>query len=60
MQLAINAYKKGLFKSKTAAAKVFDILLRTLITWLNRTASCKEVLANCRKLTNLEESILKK
>ena len=60
MQLAIDAYKKGLFKSKSAAAKAFDIPPRTLMTRLNGTASCKEVLANCRKLTNLEESILKK
>jgi hypothetical protein len=39
MQLAIDAYKKGLFKSKTAAAKAFDVPPRTLMTRLNGTAS---------------------
>jgi hypothetical protein len=60
MKLAIDAYNSGLFTSKTAAAKAFDVPPRTLMTRLNRTASWKEVIANCRKLTDLEESILKK
>jgi hypothetical protein len=39
IKLAINTYNSGLFMLKTAAVKVFNILLRILITWLNRTAS---------------------
>ena len=60
IKLAIVTYNSGFFMSKTAAAKVFNILLRTLMTQLNRTASWKEVIANYRKLTDLKESILKK
>jgi hypothetical protein len=39
IKLAINTYNLGLFISKTTTIKVFNILLRTLITWLNRIAS---------------------
>jgi hypothetical protein len=39
IKLAINTYNSGLFILKTAAVKIFNILLKILITWLNKTAS---------------------
>ncbi|KKA21178.1 hypothetical protein T310_4794, partial [Rasamsonia emersonii CBS 393.64] len=60
MQLAIKAYKKGLFSSKKAAADVFDMPQRALRTYLNGSTSCKDSIANCQKLTDTEETILSK
>jgi len=58
MQLALEAYKKGLFSLKTAAAKAFDVPPRTFITHVNRTTACKNSTANCCKLIDTEESTL--
>ncbi|KKA16391.1 hypothetical protein T310_10022, partial [Rasamsonia emersonii CBS 393.64] len=58
MQLALEAYKKGLFPSKTAAAKAFDVPPRTFMTRVNGTTARKDSTANCRKLTDTEESTL--
>jgi len=58
MQLALKAYKKGLFPSKTAAAKAFDVPPRTFITCVNRTTAHKNSTANYHKLTDTEESTL--
>jgi len=58
MQLALEAYKKGLFPSKTAAVKAFDVPPRTFITCVNRTTACKNSTTNCHKLTDTEESTL--
>jgi len=58
MQLALEAYKKGLFPSKTAAAKAFDMPPRTFITHVNKTTACKNSTANCCKLTDTKESTL--
>ena len=58
MQLALEAYKKGLFPSKTAAAKAFDVPLRTFITCVNKTTAHKNSTANCCKLIDTEESTL--
>jgi len=58
MQLALEAYKKGLFPSKTAAAKAFDVPPRTFITRVNGTTARKNSTANCHKLTDTEESTL--
>jgi len=41
MQLALEAYKKDLFLSKTAAAKAFDVPPRTFITCVNKTTLAK-------------------
>src|SRR5215469_4316847 len=60
MQLAIDAYNNGLYRSKNAAAKAFDVPRRTFHTRVNGTASRKETAANGRKLTDTEETTLSK
>ena len=46
IKLAIKAFYKGQFKSKTACVKAFDVAPKTLIDYLNGTASCKEIIVN--------------
>jgi len=58
IELAIDAYNKGLYPSKNAAAKAFDVPRRTFMTRVNGTTSRKETIANCRKLTDTEETTL--
>jgi len=58
MQLALKAYKKDLFSSKTAAAKAFDVPPRIFITCVNKTTAHKNSTANYHKLTDTEESTL--
>jgi len=59
LELAIKAFHKGQFPSKTACAKAFDVPPRTLMTRLNGTVSRQHTIANCRKLSNTEEESLK-
>ena len=59
LELAIEAFYKGQFSSKTACAKAFDVPPRTLMTHLNGTVSCQHSVANSRKLSNTEEESLK-
>ena len=58
MKLAIEAFNKGQFPSKTACAHAFDVPSRTLMKRLNGVISRKESTANSRKLSNTEESTL--
>ena len=60
MEMAIEAFDKGQFSSKTACAKAFDVAPRTLMTRLNGVPPRKEAIANCRKLSNTEEATLSK
>lgn len=60
MQMAISAYKKGQFKSKAAAAKVFGVSRETLCDWLRGIKPRAETRANSHKLTALEEEALAK
>ncbi|BCR86319.1 uncharacterized protein ACHE_30306S [Aspergillus chevalieri] len=59
LELAIEAFHKGQFPSKTACAKAFDVPPRTLMTRLDGTVSRQHTIANCRKLSNTEEESLK-
>jgi hypothetical protein len=58
VQLAIDAYKKGLYPSMTTAAKAFDVPLRTFRRRVNGISARKESAGNGRKLTDTEESTL--
>jgi hypothetical protein len=58
LQLALDASKEGLFTSKGAAAKAFDVPPRTLMTRLNGTSSRKESVVNGHKLLDTKESTL--
>ena len=58
MKLAVEAFNKGQFQSKTACAKAFDVAPRTLMYHLNGMVSQHEKTANCRKLSELEEDTL--
>ena len=60
MEMAIEAFNKGQFSSKTACAQAFDVPPRTLMKRLNGVRSREESLANCRKLSATEESTLSK
>ena len=46
IKLAIEAFHKGQFKSKTACARVLNMAPKTLMDHLNGTASCKEIIIN--------------
>ena len=46
IKLAIEAFHKDQFKSKTACAKAFDVAPKTLMDRLNGTASREEMIAN--------------
>ena len=59
LELAIEAFYKGQFSSKTVCAKAFDVPPRTLMTHLNGTVSHQHSVANSCKLSNTEEESLK-
>ena len=59
MKLALQAFHKGSFTSKTACVKAFDVPKRTFMTRLDGTASRREMPTNCRKLSNIEETLSK-
>lgn len=58
MQLALNDYKKGCFTSIAKAALAYDISRATLQRRVQGRASRTNTTANCRKLTDTEESTL--
>ena len=58
MRLAIDAFNKDHFRSKTACAEAFDVPSRTLMKRLNGVRSRKESTANGRKLSELEEDTI--
>ena len=58
MKLAIEAFNKGQFQSKTACAQAFDVPSRTLMKRLNGVTSREESIANGRKLSDTEEMTL--
>jgi hypothetical protein len=60
MQMAISAYKKGQFKLKAAAARVFRVSRETLYNQLCRIKPHAETHANSHKLTAFEEEVLAK
>lgn len=58
LQLALEAYKKGLFLSITKAALAYDVPPSTLKDRIKGVAPREEKTANCRKLTDTEEDTL--
>ena len=58
IQLAVNAFKKGQFKTIKAAALAFDISKSTLGRRIQGTSSRAQKTANCQKLSETEESTL--
>ena len=58
LQLAIDAYKRGLYATKKDAAKAFDVPRTTFTARLGGTTYRKEAVANSRKLTDTEETTL--
>ena len=58
IQLALNAYKKGQFKTLQSASLAFDVPQTTLQQQIGGVASQAEKNANCQKLSNTEESTL--
>jgi len=46
IELALQAFDRGLFISETACAKAFDMPKRTFINRFNRATSRREMLAN--------------
>ena len=58
IQLALNAFKNGQFKTKKSASLAFDVPETTLRHWLQGVASRSEKATNCQKLSNTEESTL--
>ena len=58
IQLALNAFKNGQFKTKKSASLAFDVPETTLRRQLQGVASCSEKAANCQKLSNTGESTL--
>ena len=58
IQLALNAFKNGQFKTKKSASLAFDVPETTLHCQLQGVASHSEKAANCQKLSNTEESTL--
>jgi hypothetical protein len=59
MEMALEAYNMGRFKSKTACAKAYSVPKSTLINRLNGTKPRRELLSNGRKLSDLDEETLK-
>jgi hypothetical protein len=60
VSLAVKAYKNGHFKSIRAAAAAYDIPRPTLTYRISCRKARVDIQANCQKLTNLEETSLKK
>ena len=58
VQMALDALKKGQFKSQRAAALAFDIPETTLHQWIRGVVSRPQKKANCQKLSDTEESTL--
>ena len=58
IQLAVNTFKKGQFKTIKAAALAFDISKSTLGRRIQGTSSHAQKTANCQKLSETEESTL--
>ena len=58
VQLALNAFKKGQFKTKKAVSLAFDVPATTLRRRIQGIASRSQKAANCRKLSATEESTL--
>ena len=58
IQLALNAFKNGQFKTKKSASLAFNVSETTLHHWLQGIASHSEKAANCQKLSNTEELTL--
>ena len=58
VQMALDALKKGQFKSQRAAALAFDIPETTLRRRIRGVVSRPQKTANCQKLSDTEESIL--
>ena len=58
LQLAIDAYKRGLYATKKDVAKAFDVPRTTFTARLGGTTYRKEAVANSRKLTDTEETTL--
>ena len=59
IQLAVNAFKKGQFKTIKAAALAFDVSKSTLGRRIQGTSSHAPKTANCQKLSETEESMMK-
>ena len=60
INLALEAFNRGLFPSKNACAKAFDINPSTFKNRFHGISSRREIIANSRKLSDLEEETLKK
>ena len=60
MQLAVEAFDKGLFISKAKCANAFDVAPSTFKTCLNGVKPRGKIEANSRKLSDTEELTLKK
>ena len=58
IQLAVNAFKKGQFKTIKAAALAFDVSKSTLGRRIQGTSSRAQKTTNCQKLSETEESTL--
>ena len=58
VQLALDAYKKGLFKSISKTASAYDVPPTTLKRRVKGIPAREDSIANNRKLTNTEESTL--
>ena len=60
IELAINAYRSGQFRSQRSAAAAFGVQHQKLSTRLNGTSSRATMVPNCRNLTPTEEETLKR
>ena len=58
IELALDAYKKGQFKTLQSVSLAFDVPWTTLQRQIGGIASRAEKNANCQKLSNTEESTL--
>ena len=58
MELALQAFHQGLFLSKTACAKAFDVSKRIFMVCLDEATFCKEFIANGQKLSDTEDDTL--
>ena len=58
LQMALDALKKGQFKSQRAASLAFDIPETTLRRRIRGVISSPQKTANCQKLSDTEESTL--
>jgi DNA-binding transcriptional regulator YiaG len=56
--LAIEAIRMSKKLSRQAAAKIYNIPYTTLSNRMASRISCREIKANCLKLTELEEKVI--